>query len=119
MMLLHSSMSKHTFLSFGRFMGLRPDQANAMMLHATCPCYMLQCRMRHNRIYLAIAFHATCCKFLSSMLHATRMNMFIIVACSMLQIFSVVFVWPHHATKSKENSLMTQENVQIKARIFC
>ena len=35
MMLLHSSMSKHTFLSFGRFMALRPDQANAMMLHAT------------------------------------------------------------------------------------
>ena len=80
-------------------------------------CYMLQCCMRHNRIHLAIAFHAICCKFLSSMLHAARMNMFIIVACSMLQIFSVVFVWPH-ATKSKENSLMTQENVQIKARIF-
>ena len=79
---------------------------------------MLQRRMRQNRIRLGTAFYATFYKFLSSMLHATRMNMFIIVACSMLQIFNVVFVWPHHASKSQENSLMTQENVRIKARIF-
>ena len=45
------------------------------------------------------------------MLHATKMNMFIIVACSMLQIFSVVFVWPHYATES-------QENVRTEAQIF-
>ena len=69
---------------------------------------MLQSRMRQNRIRLATAFHATCYKILSSMLHATRMNMSIIVACSMLQIFNVVFIWPHHATNS-------QENVRIKA----
>ena len=79
---------------------------------------MLQRRMRQNRIRLATAFYATFYKFLSNVLHATRMNMFIIAACSMLQIFNVVFVWPHHASKSQENSLMTQENVRLKARIF-
>ena len=52
---------------------------------------MLQSRMRQNRIRLTTAFHATCYKFLSSIIHATRMNMFIIVAYSMLQIFIVVF----------------------------
>ena len=75
---------------------------------------MLQSRMRQKRIRLATAFHAKCYKFLSSMLHATKVNMFIIAACNMLEIFNVVFVWAHHATKSQENSLMTQEN--IKAR---
>ena len=79
---------------------------------------MLQSRMRENRIRLATGFHVTCYKFLRSMLHATRMNMFIIVACSMLQTSGVVFVWPHHATKSQENSLMTQEEIRIKAQIF-
>ena len=42
--------------------------------------------MRENRIRLDTAFHATCYKLLSSMLHATRMNMFIFVACSMLNV---------------------------------
>ena len=79
---------------------------------------MLQSHIQQNHICLATAFHATRYKFLSSMLHATRMNMLIIVACSMLQIFTVVFLWPHHATKSQENYLMKQENVRIKARIF-
>ena len=69
-------------------------------------------------MHIPIYIHATCYKFLSSMLHATRMNLFIIVACTMLQIFHVVFAWPHHATTSKGNSLMTQENVRIKVRIF-
>ena len=86
---------------------------------------MLQCSMLHatkshatKSLSFGTAFHATCCKFLCSMLYATRMNMFIIVACSMLQIFNEALVWPHHATKSQENSLMTQENVRIKARSF-
>ena len=80
-------------------------------MYATC--YKLKSRMRQNRIRLA-----TCYKFSSSMLHTTEMNMCIIVACSMLQIFNVVFVWPHHATKLQENSLLSQENIRIKARIF-
>ena len=79
---------------------------------------MLQSRMLQNRIRLATVFHATCYKFLSSILHDTRMNMFIMVACIMLQMFNVVFIWPHHAAKWQEKSLMTQENVRIKARIF-
>ena len=61
-------------------------------------CYMLQSRMRQNHIRLAS--HATYYKFLCSMLHATRMDMFINAACSMLHIFNVAFVWAHHATKS-------------------
>ena len=60
---------------------------------------MLQSWMRQIRIRLATAFHATCYKFLSSMLHATRMNVFIFVACSMQHIFNVVFVWPHPCYK--------------------
>ena len=60
---------------------------------------MLQSWMRQIRIHLATAFHATCYKFLSSMLHATRMNIFIFVACSMQHIFNVVFVWPHPCYK--------------------
>ena len=79
---------------------------------------MLQSRMRQNRIRLTIAFHATCYKLLSSIMHATSMNMFIIVAYSMLQIFIVVFAWPHYSKKAQENSLMTQENDRIKARVF-
>ena len=80
---------------------------------------MLQNCMRLNHIRLATAFHATCYKFLSCMLQATRIKMSIIAACSMLQIFNVLFIWPHHATKSEENSLITQENARIKARVFC
>ena len=74
--------------------------------------------MRENRIRLDTAFHATCYKLLSSMLHATRMNMFIFVACNMLQMFNVVFVWPYHASKSQENSQMTHKNIRIKAPVF-
>ena len=79
---------------------------------------MLQSRMGQNRICLVTAFHATSYKFLSIMQHATRKSMFIIGVCSMLKIFNVIFFWAHHAKKSQENSLMTQENVRIKARIF-
>ena len=79
---------------------------------------MLQSRMGQNRISLVTAFHATSYKFLSVMQHATRKTMFIIGVCSMLKIFNVIFFWAHHAKKSQENSLMMQENVRIKARIF-
>ena len=71
---------------------LRPDQTNAT-------CYKVSCDK------IAFVWPPL------FMLHATKMNMFIIVACSMLQIFSVVFVWPHHATES-------QENVRTEAQIF-
>ena len=84
---------------------------------------MLQCSKRQNRIRLATAFHATYYKFLCSMLHATRMNMFINVACRMLQIFNVVFVWPHHATKSQENlpnDVRKRSNhVRISLKLVC
>ena len=79
---------------------------------------MLQSRMRQNPIRLTTVFHATCYKLLSSIIHATKMNMFIIVAYSMLEIFIVVFAWPYYSKKAQENSLITQENDRIKARVF-
>ena len=44
-------------------------------------CYKVTCYMLQSRIRFATVFHATCYKFPCSMLHATRMNMFILVAC--------------------------------------
>ena len=58
---------------------------------------MLQCSMLHATKSHATKSHSFGHRFSCYILQIEH------VACSMLQIFTVVFVWPHHATKSQEN----------------